>query len=184
MTIRRSLLFSTFVMTALLGIASVASAQPITPSPITVPLPNSTLAVQPTTDGQYVFDSLSSEVKGTGVVNGSGTNGIAVIKQEPGSASVVRILQTGGETFGLTITPDGKYLIDAVQPNGCKGGTKTTCGPETDTSPTGVQIIDVAKAIAGEPGAILATVHTAELSGPAEVSLTPDGKFVFVSGED
>src|ERR1700759_5649880 len=82
MTIRRSLLFSTFAVTALLGIASVASPQPITPRPITVPVPNTTLAVQPTVDGQYVFDSLSSEVAGTGVVNGTGTNGIAVIKQE------------------------------------------------------------------------------------------------------
>ncbi|HWH20358.1 MAG TPA: beta-propeller fold lactonase family protein [Solirubrobacterales bacterium] len=184
MRIRRSLLFSTFVVSALLGIASIASAQEIHPSPLSVALPDSTLAVQPTPDGHYVFDSLSSEVRVGGGANGSGTNGIAVIKQEPGSASVVRILQTGGETFGLTITPDGKYLVDAVQPNGCIGGVAAACGPESEASPTGVQIIDVAKAIAGEPGAILATVRTGALSGPAEVSLTPDGKFVFVSGED
>jgi DNA-binding beta-propeller fold protein YncE len=185
MTIRRSLLFSTFVVTAFLGISSIASAQPINPGRQTVPLPDSTLAVQPTVDGQYVFDSLSSEVKVSGqVANGSGNNGVAIIKQEADSANLVRILQTGGETFGLTITPDGKYLIDAIQSDGCSGGTAATCGPETATSPTGVQIIDVAKAIAGEPGAILATVHTGEKSGPAEVALSPDGHFVFVSGED
>jgi DNA-binding beta-propeller fold protein YncE len=185
MRIRRSLLFFTLVVTALLGISSIASAHEINPVRQTVPLPDSTLAVQPTVDGQYVFDSLSSEVKVSGqAANGSGNNGIAIIKQEPDSASLVRILQTGGETFGLTITPDGKYLIDAIQPDGCSGGSALSCGPETASSPTGVQIIDVAKAIAGEPGAILATVRTGDKSGPAEVALSPDGHFVFVSGED
>ena len=58
-------------------------------------------------------------------------NGIAVIKQEHTSATLVGVLATGGGTYGLIATPDGTYLLDTVQP---VGGA---------TTPQGVQFIDV-----------------------------------------
>ena len=41
-------------------------------------------------------------------------DGIAIIKQGPSSDSLVRILPTGGGTWGLAITPDGRYLLDRL----------------------------------------------------------------------
>jgi DNA-binding beta-propeller fold protein YncE len=155
-----------FVVTAVLAAgalfagAAAASAQPINPTLQNISLPGSPFAVTPTPDGEYAFASLSGA-----------TNGIAIIKQGRTSASLVRILPTGGGAWGLTVTRDGKYLLDTVQP---------AAGSTTQ----GVQIIDIHKAITGQPGAILGTVPTAPGSGPIEVALSNDGRFVFVTNED
>jgi DNA-binding beta-propeller fold protein YncE len=161
MKIRGLLLFCALLVSAPLSVASVASAQPLTPSLQSISLPGSPFAVAPAPDGQYVFASLSGA-----------TGGIAIIKQGPSSASLVRVLATGGGTWGLAITRNGRYLLDTVQP---LGGA---------TSPQGVQIIDIQKAIAGQPGAILGTVPTGPGSGPIEVALSNDDRFAFVSNED
>ena len=87
-------------------------------------------------------------------------------------AQFVRVLPTGGGAWGLTVTQDGRYLLDTVQP---AGGA---------TTPQGVQIIDIQKAIAGQPGAILGTVPTGPGSGPIEVALSKDGRFAFATNED
>jgi DNA-binding beta-propeller fold protein YncE len=52
------------------------------------------------------------------------------------------------------------------------------------TTPEGVQIIDIHKAILGQPGAILGTVPTGAGSGPIEVALSNDNRFVFATNED
>ena len=52
------------------------------------------------------------------------------------------------------------------------------------TTPQGVQFIDVQKAIAGQADEILGTVPTGADSGPIEVGLSNDDRFVFVSNED
>ena len=167
MKIRGLLLISALVLSALPSVSSTASAQSISPSLQSVSLPGSPFAVTPTPNGQYVFASLSTEGSPTGT-----TNGIAIIKQGRFSASLVRILPTGGETWGLAITRNGRYLLDTVQPAG------------DATTPQGVQIIDVQKAIAGRPGAILGTVSTGPGSGPIEVGLSNDDRFAFISNED
>jgi DNA-binding beta-propeller fold protein YncE len=146
---------------ALLSGAPLASAQAINPTLQDLPLPGSPFAVTPTPDGAYAFASLSGA-----------TNGIAIIKQGRSSARLVRVLPTGGGAFGLTVTRDGKYLLDTVQP---AGGA---------TTPQGMQIVDIHKAIAGRSDAILGTVPTASGSGPIEVAISNDNRFAFVTNED
>jgi DNA-binding beta-propeller fold protein YncE len=138
-----------------------ASAQVITPTQQDISLPGSPFAVTTTANGQYLFASLSGAA-----------GGIAIIKQGPASARLVRVLPTGGDVFGLTVTHGGKYLLDTVQPAG------------DGTTPQGVQIIDIQKAVAGEPGAIVGTVPTGANSGPIVVALSNDGRFAFASNED
>jgi DNA-binding beta-propeller fold protein YncE len=161
MKIRAVGLIAVFAVIAMSSGPSLASAQAINPTLQDVSLPGSPFAVTPTPDGRYVFASLSGA-----------TNGIAIIKQGPTSASLVRVLPTGGGVYGLTVTRDGRYLLDTVQPIG------------TATTPQGVQIIDIQKAIAGQSGAILGTVPTGPGSGPIEVALSNDGRFAFVTNED
>lgn len=144
----------------LTGLAS-ASGQTISPAQQDISLPGSPFAVTTTPDGEYAFASLSGA-----------TDGIAIIKQGQQSASLVGVLPTGGATFGLTVTANGKYLLDTVQ---------RVAG---STTPAGAQIIDIQKAVAGEPGAILGTIPTSAGSGPIEVALSNDGRFAFVTNED
>ena len=47
-----------------------------------------------------------------------------------------------------------------------------------------MQIIDVQKAVTNQAGAILGTVATGDGSGPIEVGLSNDNRFIFVSDED
>jgi DNA-binding beta-propeller fold protein YncE len=161
MKIRGAALAVIFAAVALFTGASLASAQPINPTVQDVSLPGSPFAVTPTPDGRYAFASLSGA-----------TGGIAVIKQGRTSGSLVRVLPTGGGAFGLTVTPDGRYLLDTVQP--ASGAT----------TPEGMQIIDIHKAITGQAGAILGTVATGSGSGPIEVAVANDHRFAFVTNED
>src|SRR5262245_13254080 len=121
-------------------------------------LPGSVFAVTTTRNGKYVFASTSGP-----------QSGIAILKQKQSSASLVRFLATEGDALGLVLTRDGRYLLAAVRPKGAR------------TSPAGVQFIDVRKALAGEPGAILGTVPNS--SSAIEVGLSNDGRFVFVANE-
>jgi DNA-binding beta-propeller fold protein YncE len=146
---------------ALLSNSQFALAETINPPKQEISLMGSPFAVTSTPDGRYVFASLSGAA-----------NGIAVIKQEHTSATLVRVLATRGGTYGLIVTPDGRYLLDTVQPVG------------SATTPQGVQFIDVQKAVAGKADAILGTVPTGAGSGPIEVGLSNDHRFVFVSNED
>jgi DNA-binding beta-propeller fold protein YncE len=125
-----------------------------------IALPGSPFAVAAMRDGKYVFASLSGA-----------TGGIAILKQGSSSLSLVRILPTGGGAFGLAITSDSRYLLDTVQPN--RGAT----------TPAGVQIIDLRKAVAGDSDTIIGTVPTGTGSGPVEVGLSNDNSVVFVSNE-
>jgi DNA-binding beta-propeller fold protein YncE len=134
--IMKSLCLISASFLALANVGRVLS-QTINPPQQQVALAGSPFAVTTSTDGQYVFASLSGTA-----------NGIAIIKQSPGSATLIGVLPTGGGAFGLTVTRDGMYLLDTVQPIG------------NATTPQGVQFIDLQKAIAGQPDAILGTVPT------------------------
>ena len=135
-----------------------AFAQAINPPIQEIALPGSPFAVATTRDSDYVFASLSGAA-----------SGIAIVKQGNKSASLVRVLATGGGTFGLTVSADGRYLLDTVQPSG------------SSTVPAGAQIIDLRKAIAGDPDAVLGTIPTGSGSGPIEVALSNDNRFAFVT---
>ena len=144
---------------AVLGVSIALVAKSISPEVQEISLPGSPFAVAVAPHGRYVFASLSGA-----------TNGIAVIEQGRRFASFVGVLPTGGPTFGLAVTSDGRYLLDTVQPLGL---------PATQ----GVQFIDLHRAVAGEANAILGTVPTAPGSAPIEVVLSNDNHFVFVSNE-
>jgi DNA-binding beta-propeller fold protein YncE len=157
----RSFFLAPVAALAVWGASSTTLAQTIYPTEQDIDLPGSPFAAAVSVDGQYAFASLSGNA-----------NGIAIIKQDQVSASLVRVLDTGGGTFGLTVTPDGKYLLDTVQ--AVSGGT----------TPSGAQIIDIKKAIAGASDAILGTIPTGTNSGPIEVALSNDDQFIFVTNED
>ena len=159
----RALLLLTAILTigVLFAGPSLASAQPIDPTVQNLSLPGSPFAVATSHDGRYVFASLSGA-----------TSGIAIIKQDHASAHLVRVLPTGGGAWGLTVSRDGRYLLDTVQP--AAGAT----------TPEGVQIIDIRKALAGRSDAILGTVPTGAGSGPIEVALSNDNRFIFATNED
>ncbi len=161
MRIRHLVVLGVLAASTLLSAPPLASAQAITPTLQQLSLPGSPFAVTSTADGRYVFASLSGA-----------TSGVAIIKQEHGSASLVRVLPTGGGAWGLTVTRDGRYLLDTVQPS------------SSSVTPEGVQIIDIRKAIAGAPGAILGTVPTGAGSGPIEIALSNDGRYAFATNED
>jgi DNA-binding beta-propeller fold protein YncE len=163
-----SVRFVQFLSTAVLAAMIVSAnpypsnAQAIANPPIQeIALPGSPFAVAATRDGKYVFASLSGA-----------TSGIAILKQGTNSLSLVRILPTGGGAFGLAITSDSRYLLDTVQPS------------RSATIPSGVQIIDLRKAVAGDADAIIGTVPTGTNSGPIEVGLSNDNSFIFVSDEN
>ena len=65
------------------SVARLAPAQTITPLTQEISLPGSPFAVTTSTDGHYVFASLSGNA-----------NGIAIIRQERNSATLVRVLAT------------------------------------------------------------------------------------------
>jgi DNA-binding beta-propeller fold protein YncE len=165
--LRHGLLIGAVAASALLcgmpsaSAASAASAPAINPVRQDLSLPGSPFAVTTTPNGEYAFASLSGA-----------TNGIAIIKQGRTSASLVGVLPTGGAAFGLTVTGNGKYLLDTVQQ------------VADSTTPSGMQVIDIRKAIAGQSGAILGTIPTGSGSGPIEVALANDDRFAFVTNED
>lgn len=164
MRIRRAAFVTSLAIAALCSAPAFASAQPITPTLQTLALPGSPFAVVSTPDGRYAFATLTGA-----------TSGIAIIRQHRTTATLVRVLPTGAGAWGLTITHDGRYLLDTVSADPEPGGTSS--GP-----PQAVQIIDVRKAIAGQPGAIVATVPTPP--GPTEVALSNDGRYAFAADED
>jgi DNA-binding beta-propeller fold protein YncE len=121
-----------------------------------IPLPGSPFAAITTLDGRYVFVSM-----------GGATSGVAVIRQGKTFATVVHMIATCGPAFGLAMSNNGRYLLVAVQGSG--------------SCPSGVQFIDVPKAIAGDPGAAMGTVPTNPTA--IEVGLSVDNALVFVANE-
>ncbi len=160
----------TVVFSILLGVATIlcapgrSMAQTIYPLEQDIPLPGSAFAAVTTPNGRYVFVSMVH-------LNGATANGIAIVRQRKNYASLERVFDTGGDTFGLAITRNGKYLVAAIQPEGV-------------TTLEGTEFIDVRKAIAGEPGAILRTVPTSPATGSSiEVGLFNDNSLAFVTNE-
>ena len=143
----------------ILRAGSSVPAQTIDPPRQESKLPASPFAVAVTIDDQYVFVSLGA------------AKGIAIVKQGRISAGLAGVLTTGGGTTGLAITADGKYLLDAVRIG------------EKSTTPEGLQIIDIQEAVHGQAGAIVRTIPIGDGAGVAEVGLSDDNYFAFVSNE-
>jgi len=143
---------------AILSTSDPSPAQTINPAQQQISLPGSPFAAITTADGRYVFVSL--------VITPT-TGGVAVIRQRKNSATIKGIISTCGSAHGMAISKGGRYLLVAVQSGSCTSG--------------GVQFIDVRKAIAGDPNAVLGTVPTD--STAIEVAISPDNKNVFVANE-
>jgi 6-phosphogluconolactonase (cycloisomerase 2 family) len=149
-------------VTALSPAQAVAAAPVITPTQQNVALAGSPFGVVPTPDGKYVFTSESGSAFG-----------IAILEQEGSATNLIGTIETGDPAFGLAITNDGKYLLAAVRKTG-----------PTEPRAAGVEIIDVEKAIAGEPEAILGDIAVTAGSGPIEVEMSNDSRYAFVADED
>lgn len=157
--LRRSIRFTLAWIAALTASASALAGQ----AAQQIALPGSPFAVVPNLDASTLFVSISNQTSGQ-------TNGIAIVGNGSGTASLERVLPTGGRPFGLALSANGRYLIGAVQAAG-------------QTGKTGLQIIDTAKAVASNVGAILATVPLPSNSGPIEVAWSRNNQFIFVTKE-
>lgn len=95
---------------------------------------------------------------------GIGPN-VGVVRITPAGGRVTRLIKlpAGDSARGAGLTPDGKYLLVA-------------------NLKLGADVIDVARAVQGKPGALLGTLQVpAPAKGAFEVAFSGDGKFAFVT---
>lgn len=92
--------------------------------------------------------------------------GLAVLADHDRAPHLIHeVSLPGQDELGMTITPDGRYLLVA-------GGS-------------GAVVVDTAAAEAGRAGAVLGTLSTGSGGGGAiEVTTSRDGRYAFVSLED
>lgn len=89
--------------------------------------------------------------------------GIEVLRASGSLApTVVRTIPVAGSLAGMSITPDGRYLLAAAD--------------------SGAVVINVARAERGTAGAVLGTLGARD-DGAIEVAISPDGRFAFVTLE-
>jgi DNA-binding beta-propeller fold protein YncE len=131
--------------------------QPANEPAVLLPLPGNPFGVVPSPDGCWIFVSLT---RGTG-------GGIAVVGRKNGVASVTRVVETGGNPEGAVLTHDGQMLIVAANDR--------------------VFFLDTQRMIDGKRGAMLGALKSLPSPGPrigsGYVSVTTDGRFLFVSDE-
>jgi hypothetical protein len=77
--------------------------EPLASASVTIALPGNPFAVKPTSDGCWVFASVSG-------ANG----GIAVLKRQDGRIAMVRVVPVAPAPAGIVLTHDGKLLIAAA----------------------------------------------------------------------
>ena len=142
------------------GCSAASAPGPQLPAGLTglSPVPGDPFGVAATADGHWSFVSL--------VPNGSG--GAIGVFADTGSASprLIRQIPVSGTGLGVTLTPDGRYLLAA--------------------SGSGATVVSVQAAEQGRGNAVLGTLSSGG-SGPAggaiEVATARDGRFAFVSLE-
>jgi DNA-binding beta-propeller fold protein YncE len=90
-------------------------------------------------------------------------NGVVVLSNHGGSLAptAVATIPAHGANKGEAITPDGKYLLAVAG--------------------SGAYVISVPEAEAGDSGAVLGSLTTPHGSEPAEVAISPDGTYAFVT---
>jgi DNA-binding beta-propeller fold protein YncE len=118
-----------------------------------VPLPGSPFAVQTTSNGHWAFTSLSGP-----------SMGIAILEHINRGYQLAHIVPTAGPALGLTLSRDGSLLLAAIAPHT-------------------VAFIDVGRAIAGAPDAVLGYQSLGAVAGTIELALSGDGRFLFAANE-
>src|SRR5208282_1343540 len=90
-------------------------------------------------------------------------NDVVVLNNSGGSLAPAQVatIPAQGANKGEAITPDGKYLLAAAG--------------------SGAYVISVPEAEAGDGGAVLATLTSPHGSEAAEVSVSPDNGYAFVT---
>jgi YVTN family beta-propeller protein len=117
-------------------------------------LPGSPFAVQTTSDGHWAFTSLSGA-----------RTGIAVLEHMNRRYQLVHIVPTAGPALGLTLSRDGSLLLAATRPHS-------------------VAFIDVGRAIAGAPDAVLGYQSLGAVAGTIDLALSGDGRLLFATNEN
>jgi DNA-binding beta-propeller fold protein YncE len=93
----------------------------------------------------------------------SGANSVTVLRNTAGGAlpTVVRTISVPGAGKGDTLTADGQFLLAATN--------------------TGATIVNVARAVRGDPDPVLGALTSPKGSGATEVLITADQHYAFVS---
>ncbi len=147
------------------GTVTVGTARP-------APLCNNVVASAPTL-GRIATKMLRVPGAPFGVVvtpNGkwdlaAGDGLVVVVRNTRSGEHVTRVIKLprGHGARGDALTPDGRYLLVA-------------------DLRAGADVIDVAKAIAGKPGAVLGTLNAPQpAKGAFEIAFSADGRFAFVT---
>jgi hypothetical protein len=134
----------------------------------TIPLEGSAQGVAATPDGRWAFAVSAGTTPAVEVLRlGSGTAPTPAVTQV---RSIPLPASSGAGVAGAAVTPDGKYLLVAWGP--------------------GAAVISVARAEAGTAGAVLGSLavpaptgSAGPPGGAAEVAVSPDSQFAFVTLE-
>ena len=152
----------------LMAQASATACNQATAEPITfVDLPGHPFTPIPTTDGCWIFVSLSNPKGGL-------PSGVGVLRRAGGTTSLVRVIATDDGPAGMVLTHNGKVLIGAMDDR--------------------IVFLDTARMISGEGAAILGYFREPEYHGElgemkvttpgaVYVNVTSDDRWLFVSDE-
>jgi DNA-binding beta-propeller fold protein YncE len=117
----------------------------------TVHMPGHPFKSVATRSGRWIFTSMSSD-------------GMAVLRRDPGRLCLVRVLALPGFASGVTLVRGDSLLLVA---NGA-----------------GVAFVDAAKAQSGAAGAVLGSISQPGSPSAIEVTATMDDRYAFVSNEN
>jgi len=121
-----------------------------------VPMPGHPFQVQPSPDGCWFYVSINS-------AGPRSLNGIAVLKRERGSASLVRVVPVEPEPAGMVLTRNGEMLIVS----------------DGDA----IVFLDTARMRSGKGDPILGYFSDGEDAGSVYLNCTRDDHWLFVSDE-
>lgn len=132
-----------------------------------VDLPGHPFTPIPTRDGCWIFVSMPNPKNGP-------QSGVAVLRRDGGTVSLVRVIPTNGGPEGMVLTHDGKVLIGAMDDR--------------------IVFLDTGRMVSGKAGAVLGYLREPEYHGElgemkvttpgaVYVNVTSNDRFLFVSDE-
>lgn len=129
--------------------------QPTSQPIVHVALPGRPFQPLATSDGCWIFVTMSSTV--------ASENGIAVLRRSGGRVSVARVVPFEGGATSLVMTHDGTLVMVAA-------GDR-------------VVFLDPARLISGQRGAVLGSMIDPAGAGRVNLNVSPDDRYLFVSEE-